>query len=350
MTHDQLAKVFPDGRTVHIPTDGVPLKNYELARADIERRGEGGDAATVGKPSFLSALFKGGRSDDDDDEGASASAPTAKPVVTAAAKPAEAKPESRSAELKPAEPAPVSRSKPRAGTLQLAAADMQAVQPPKAKPSVQQTPPSDKAEARPQTVSDIINARGFWDGAAPAAQATPAQIAALKARKALDSAGDPQATASLPAAFQALAYAPAAAPPGERPRVVAATAPIPHSVRPVAARNPDAASGIDTVAAKGAQGDSGVISTSRRLAAARGNDLWMRVMMLAPSVSGSMSVTVMGDADMSQMRAFFVKPQTAIAMTFSDDPMMGMSCDHFAGSATAPLETLSFVVRTAALR
>ena len=40
MTHDQLAKVFPDGRTVHIPTDGVPLKGYELARAEIEKRGE----------------------------------------------------------------------------------------------------------------------------------------------------------------------------------------------------------------------------------------------------------------------------------------------------------------------
>jgi len=41
MTHDQLAKVFPDGRTVHVPTDGVPLKGYELARADIEKRGDG---------------------------------------------------------------------------------------------------------------------------------------------------------------------------------------------------------------------------------------------------------------------------------------------------------------------
>jgi uncharacterized protein YcbK (DUF882 family) len=26
MTHDQLARVFPDGRTVHVPTDGTPLK------------------------------------------------------------------------------------------------------------------------------------------------------------------------------------------------------------------------------------------------------------------------------------------------------------------------------------
>ena len=45
MTHDQLARVFPDGRTVHVPSDGTPLKGYELARADIEKRGSGDDAS-----------------------------------------------------------------------------------------------------------------------------------------------------------------------------------------------------------------------------------------------------------------------------------------------------------------
>ena len=39
MTHDQLAKVFPDGRTVHVPSDGKPLPGYALALADVERRG-----------------------------------------------------------------------------------------------------------------------------------------------------------------------------------------------------------------------------------------------------------------------------------------------------------------------
>ena len=47
MTHDQLARVFPDGRTVHVPSDGNPLKGYELARADIEKRGDGGDDASI---------------------------------------------------------------------------------------------------------------------------------------------------------------------------------------------------------------------------------------------------------------------------------------------------------------
>ena len=41
MNHDQLARVFPDGRTVHVPSNGKPLKGYELALADIEKRGSG---------------------------------------------------------------------------------------------------------------------------------------------------------------------------------------------------------------------------------------------------------------------------------------------------------------------
>ena len=80
-----------------------------------------------------------------------------------------------------------------------------------------------------------------------------------------------------------------------------------------------------------------MVSTSTRLAAAKGNDIWMRVVMLAPSASNAMSTTVLGDTDMTLMRSYFVKPQATIAMTFSDDPMMGMTCDRFTGSATAKL-------------
>ena len=106
MTHDQLARVFPDGRTVHLPSNGGPMKGYELARADIERRGNGDDAASVGKkPSLFAALFRGGKSTDEDDEGASAPAKPEKPApasVMAAASPA-----------KSADPVPTPRAKPR---------------------------------------------------------------------------------------------------------------------------------------------------------------------------------------------------------------------------------------------
>jgi hypothetical protein len=110
-----------------------------------------------------------------------------------------------------------------------------------------------------------------------------------------------------------------------------------------------AVASIDQVVTKGAQGQAGAITTSRRIAGAKGNEIWMRVMMLAPSASTSMSVTVLGDTDMTLLSAHFVKPQAAIAMGFSDDPQMGLVCDRFTGSATAVLATQSFVQRTASL-
>ncbi|MBR0792268.1 DUF882 domain-containing protein [Bradyrhizobium manausense] len=337
MTHDQLVRVFPDGRTVHVPTDGVPLKGYELAKADIERRGDGDDAS---KPGFFAALFKSksapAAGSDEDDE--SAPAPAAKPtVVAAAAKPAEAK---------PADPVPTPRAKPSvAATIQLASADAQLVAPPKPKPA----PVADKpAAGRLETPADIINARGFWDAPATPQQATPAQVAALKARQALAAATEPQATASVASAtLQALAYAPAASP-VDRANVVTASAPIPRGVRPVsAARNAAPATEINTVVGKSTDG---MIATATRLSAAKGESIWLKIAMLSPSASRAMSVTLMGELDMAEMRAYFVKPHAVVAMGFSDDPMQGLSCDSFSGSATAKIETTSFVMRTAALR
>lgn len=339
MTHDQLARVFPDGKTVHLPTDGVPLKGYELAKAEIERRGSGDDSG--GKPSFFAALFKGksapaAPSSDEDDEGAPAVA--AKPTVVAAA-------------AKSADPVPAPRAKPQvAAALQLASADAQLVAPSKPKPApVAEKPAAGKsADAKPETPADIINARGFWDDV-PAApqQATPAQVAALKARQALAAATDPQATASVSnAAYQALAYAPASASPVDRANVVAASAPIPRSARP-ASRSVAQASEINSVVGKRVDG---LVATATRLSAAKGESIWLKIVMLSPSASRAMSVTLMGELDTAALRSYFVKPHAVIAMGFVDDPMQGLSCDSFSGSATAKLETTSFVMRTAALR
>ena len=234
-----------------------------------------------------------------------------------------------------------------AATFQLASADAQGAPAPKSRPAAPAA--ADNAEPKPQTPADIINARGFWGDDAAPKQATAVQLAALRAREAVGAA-DPQPTASVSEAFnRALAYAPAATAPAERSNVVAASAPIPRSVKPV--RNAAAAATeINTVVAKGSQDQGSVISTSNRLSAAKGNEVWMRVVMLAPSASNAMSTTVLGDTDMTLMRSYFVKPPAAIAMGFSDDPMMGMTTDRFSGSATAKLTTQSFVLRTAALR
>ncbi len=39
MSHDELARVFPDGKTVQIPSDGKPLPGYAVALAEIQQRG-----------------------------------------------------------------------------------------------------------------------------------------------------------------------------------------------------------------------------------------------------------------------------------------------------------------------
>src|SRR5579871_998580 len=326
MTHDQLARVFPDGRTVHVPTDGVPLKGYELARAEIEHRGDGDDAGKVSKPPNLLARLFGNKSNEDDEEGP---APVAPGKAVSAIQLAAAK---------PADPA-ATRARSAAATLQLAAADVQTVQPAKSKqPAV-----SDKSEAKAQTPADIINARGFWDDVpVQPKQATPAQVAALNARQALAST-DPQSTSSVPAAYQAMAFAPDAAAPADRSTSVVASAPNAHSARPTRV----AAAKIDLAVAREAHRANAIATT--RVAASEASDTWMRMMMLAPSASTSMSVTMLGDPNLTVLSQLFVKPQMTIVMGFSDDPMMGLATDHFSGPAIAPLTLQSFALRTASL-
>ena len=320
MTHDQLARVFPDGRTVHIPSDGVPLKGYEIARADVERRGDGEKTATVSKPNLFARLF-GVKSNDEEDEGSA-------PIVQDKA--ASAVP------VKTAEAARTPRPRPAGATLQLAAADAQIVQPARPKQA------AEKTEPKPQTPADIINARGFWsDMPTTPSEAAPAQVAAFRARQALASN---DSTASVSAAYQAMAYAPDASAPVERSDVVAANAPVPHSAHPARV----AASRIDP-AGDAQDRPAGGVTSSRRIAASAVSEVWIRVLMLAPSASTSMSVTMLGDANMNLLSRLFVKPQTAIVMTFSNDPLLGLTTDQFTGPTSAPLTTQSFALRTASL-
>jgi uncharacterized protein YcbK (DUF882 family) len=333
MTHDQLVRVFPNGRTVHIPSDGNPLPGYQLTMADIEKRGQNADedGAAHGKPSnFLLALFRGKSADEDDEsDGPPAAQPIEQTTVASAAPAASA------------ESIPMPRPKPVAA-FRLASADVRTAP---AQASRQ------AAADRPQTPADIINARGFWDDlpAAPT-QATPQQmVAAISARQAL-AAADPKPTSSISDSLQALAYAPPAKD-VHRARIVAATASIPP-MRPAApARNPMAVDGVTTVIVKGARRQSAV-STSHRLASAatRDSDVWMRAMIVAPSASRTMSATVLGDQDMTLMQVYFEKPDQAIAMTFSNDPQMGILCERFTGSAVASLTTTPLAVRPVSLR
>jgi len=351
MTHDQLARVFPDGRTVHVPSDGKPLKGYELALADIQRRGNGEDVAAPSKSrSFLASLFGRNKSADDEEEStndavasggkvipvALAAADTAKATVTAAAE-------------KILERVPLPRAKPAgAANYQVASADARTVGLAKPQPALKPIPAD---EYTPQSPIDIINARGFWDSEPAPKPATQAQIAALKARGAV-SAADPQSTASLPQnVAQALAYAPSSAP-LDRAQIVAASAPIPRSSR-IASLAPNPMSGADinateTSIARTQQGTAATLVRTK--ATDQSHSIWLRAMILAPSASTSLSASILGDQDMTVMRVHFAKPDAAVAMAFSEDPQMGIVCEKFTGSAIATLSTTPFAMRTASLR
>ena len=121
-----------------------------------------------------------------------------------------------------------------------------------------------------------------------------------------------------------------------------------RSPRPAPRNAAAVANEINSIAAKGAQGQVGVVATSTRISAGKGNDIWLRVVMLAPSASDSMFTTVLGDTDMTVMKDYFAKPRTAVAMGFSDDPQPGLLTDRFTGSAVSKLSLTSFA--TASLR
>jgi uncharacterized protein YcbK (DUF882 family)/general stress protein YciG len=72
MTQDQLARLFPDGKTVHLPATGKPLARYEEARAEILARGgavagyaTSDDSEPTGPRRSLWASLFGGRDDED---------------------------------------------------------------------------------------------------------------------------------------------------------------------------------------------------------------------------------------------------------------------------------------------
>jgi uncharacterized protein YcbK (DUF882 family) len=66
MSYDQLARLFPDGKTVHLAADGRTLARYDEARAEIEATGGiAQDAPNRGRGLFA-FLFGGGRDEEED--------------------------------------------------------------------------------------------------------------------------------------------------------------------------------------------------------------------------------------------------------------------------------------------
>ncbi|MCF3638454.1 DUF882 domain-containing protein [Rhizobium sp. TRM95111] len=118
MSRKELVSLFPDGKTLHLPSDGKPLPGYDQAVADYKRR-VGADSVEVAgggspdtatrkrKGNFLAALF--GQGGDEDEE----------PNAIASAEPiAEEKPVARSRETTKELPGVTTAEEPAAKTEQ----------------------------------------------------------------------------------------------------------------------------------------------------------------------------------------------------------------------------------------
>ena len=199
MSRDALVRLFPDGKTVLVPADGVPLPGYEQARAEIESRGGSVYAATAysgGPASLLAALFGGGDEESENDFEANRDLPrgrsgsdgalmmarlgtTAPPVASAP-----------SQELASARPDPVSLAKrnlPKGETyLQptpSAAPKPQvvaALEEPKSDASAPTPTPGPTAPTPPRRPSEFVSLI-FGFGQAPTPPARPTEFAALQA-------------------------------------------------------------------------------------------------------------------------------------------------------------------------
>jgi uncharacterized protein YcbK (DUF882 family) len=346
MSHDQLARLFRDGKTVHLPADGKPLPHYAEALKDVRRRG--GNAS----PTLLAQAHDAGAIVDED----ASEAPAEKPKRSLLAKlfgfgaeqeaseAAERDASGRRAastqhgvEAKPvrvtsAVPVPPARPQ-RPAQFQLASAGSSPAQPAAARENAAAavTALAESADAKANASAE--SQRFVW---LPGPQGQPAP---RPPQEILVADADPEPTASIETGAArndrvptdlALAYAatapaaipeppPRAQPMGslEAPAPVAAPAPAPRA----------------TVKAGGEPI----------------RDPWLRGIVVAPSVQYSMQVSPMGPTDYRSLRPLLVKPSFAVAMTFSEDPHFGMDAAGFGGAAVSFLPTVIFPSRTARL-
>lgn len=340
MTHDQLVRVFPDGRTVHIPSNGVPLQGYELAQADIARRNElGSDTFRNNSHSFLAGLFGRKTTGDDESEGEAETPAAARaPVVLASAK-STASPASQTGTV------PLPRQRPvKVQTFQVAAATSRDIALPAGRPQPVQ-PTRAGQMARMSDPADVINARGFWD------EGVSSGRAAIMAAGA--GAGDPSSTASvsgdpldpqaLGRAKLAMAYAAADRPLG------AGTQSGPTAIKASAIRSAPAGAKATAPASAGEPIRSQV-TAAWNPAKSVANDPWLRAMILAPSSRSHLSTVQSGLGDLTTLASLMHRPRAAVYVAFAEIAHPGLTFTHFAGPAVAFVPTVSFGLQTASIR
>jgi uncharacterized protein YcbK (DUF882 family) len=384
MTREELVKVFPDGRTVHIPTDGRPLPGYALALADIRQRGsdpsensiEAARNAGIDVSSAVAAnqhavnpfaklLGLAKNEDDEDADGADAdptaatapAAPHAKPAVLAKLEHAAAK------------TVAVARASATAAPKLLHAAATvtraEAAQSPATTPTDQST-----SQIAALSANQVITSRGYWEGspdamsaAQPAAKPGSAKNGTLRTQGTEIASADPVATGSATPWSNAaddrvspkLALAYAEQPGSDTPPLAAATA---SASRPAddPAGHLIAETGT-TIAVKGIidrpktqiQKATQVVPTAVKVDA-KLDSPWLRAIVVSPSVSRFLTTLALGVRDYTALAAMMIKPASSVMMTFSSDPNLGLTPDHFSGSAIVFVSTVTYPTHTASLQ
>jgi uncharacterized protein YcbK (DUF882 family) len=367
MSREQLVRVFPDGKTVQIPTDGKPLQGYALALAEIQQRGNnpsensvdaarnsGVDVGTmVASEDHHSAnpfaKLLGLRKGEEDDD-ADSYAPTAAPAPAATTR----------TKVKAIAVAAVERVKAVAthvaAQTKLIRTNSFAVA--AATPAAQKSAPPPPTDDRFASLSpnQVIFARGYWQSPQDSAAAQPSP----KSPRGVEVASaDPNATGSvgpLPAASDdrvppqlALAYAEQ---PGSPSHAIAAAARaavdkagtiIGESETTVAVKGVN--DRPQTSVQKAIQLAVAAVKVSERL-----DNPWLRAIILSPSVHRFLSTLAFGARDVTYLAGLMIKPASSVMMTFSSDPNPGLSQDHFSGSAIVFLSTITYPTRTASLQ
>jgi uncharacterized protein YcbK (DUF882 family) len=363
MTHDQLVKVFPDGRTVHIPSDGKPLKNYALALADVQKHGDAPsalyaqaarDAGIKGpaKRVTLASLFGFNKKDGDENE--EADVPSAAQASSAAREPAKA-PQAKPVQVAAIIPLPKTRPAapawaPIPAPVQQATFQVASAAP--AVPAARPAPMPGVHTTAAVTPNDVINARGFWEG--------PPRVVAL------ESAADPQASTGsvnanagpwmrerAPGAF-ATAYASigqanagagrAAAPMGNAVPRAAAIAAGTTIARKGTATQPSVIQNAFAALPARPAGDADLPATGRS-----GDGPWLRAVIATPSARAYLNTSLYGAVDYTALRPLLAQPKIVVMMDFSADPNAGLAYHQFSGQAVVFLATTRTVQQTAAL-
>ncbi|MEA2979102.1 MAG: hypothetical protein QOF09_925 [Alphaproteobacteria bacterium] len=356
MTREQLVKLFPDGRTVHLPADGTPLPGYTLAKADIERGQR--TVAAPEKRSFLASLFSRDKDAEEVDDNSSAREAAAAPrgvTAKAEAKPAAAARVQVASAAEPVvaatQPVPVPLP-PRRPVYQIASAESRPAPAPRPAPSQaapSQAAPSQAAPTQAAPIqlaslspNEIVNMRGLWDSLAdtalaktPLAETNALSISSARRTQTASASAGRDTTASIgPFPTQdrvpadvALAYA-AQADGLQTSAKLADRAPAVVTTR-----------GLASIASK----PSEAIAPSRLTQAAeRLDDPWLRGLVLAPNLQDSLVVTQVGDPDLASLAQFMKKPVSSVMMTFSNDPHLGMTDGQFTGAAVVFPATVTF--------